>query len=167
MNPTTASGVQLQRRNTLGTKKERKERKNIETKKAVGQNSWSECPLCVCLCVFSLSCRIFSVLPINPLWGVCIFNEALDWDGLQPPVIMSHCASSWHIPVGCGNNYLSPPKAPLILLWLWLFSASVYSKPVALYNLSYWLLLTREFLRQEQCLYVEMLIVCSTWERCK
>lgn len=52
----------------------------------------------------------------------------LDWEGFQPTVIMSDCASSWHIPVGRGNNYLSIPQSATDLIMIMTFSAAAYSK---------------------------------------
>lgn len=54
--------------------------------------------------------------------------QFLDWEGFQPTVIMSDCASLWHIPVGRGNNYLSIPQSTTDLIMIMTFSAAAYSK---------------------------------------
>lgn len=62
---------------------------------------------------------------------------------------MSDCTSSWHIPVGCGNNYLSNPQSTTDRIMIMTFSAAVYSKICRISFISYNFLQSWEFITQE------------------
>lgn len=150
MNTMTASGVQFQRSSTLG--KKRKINWSQQGSATVRQNSgWGSLSKYMLVCgpiVNKMQSGFccpggekasayyvgFSDFPICQLKSMYEYlmrplprSTIWHWEGFQPTVIMSDCTTSWHIPVGCGNNYLSIPRSTTDLIMIMTFPASIFT----------------------------------------